>query len=723
MNKSILILLIFQLFSFSFNQDGKAYLQISKTKSENEITGSLTPLVVQLSSEDKNEKIKGVDLICVVDTSISMDGDEIDLVKESLKYLVKLMNSNDKLAIVSFTLEADTNLELTEMTKEGKDKANNAIDQLTAHGGTRILTGLKEALKIFTDDYTSGDRIASMILLSDGDDWDGNVDTNFENHIKEEGKENYIFTLHTIGYGVYHNASMMRDISLIRDGGYFFIRHLSEVNSAILEIYGSLSTNFKVNVLLSITSKYKIKEVMGMDDMYKNNLIDTSNTFTTKILHFVYGKIYDFIVLVDIPQNIQNRELVLTARATANQFDLKAEYLWDNSLDPFAQEKYIRGISSANFQKAFTLKDAGDDIKSKDILKEGKKWVANYDTFHDWKKEYDDAINDLDNFSKYGKANLLSKIRELKSSKPGIHYQDENSYQRKIIDDSFNIDITNWNHNDINEEVKITKSDKNNYIYFYLTNGTGEIYGKHFSGNHSSFVLYSKDTEEITIRPKSSSMQFYYNEQNLERIQTKIDFSTGGKFAFKKDFPFEFYTAIDGKKDVTFTIQFLKLEYEEIEKADHLIDIKAYVLDSRKIENLKLKPRTKPDDSCFQGYFDQGHRIGKIVIKKEELKDNLNSNLQNYLYIIVSKSSNSRLVYTNVEGQYTFVPMDYTYTFVPESFYIFSNLYPGQKSPHLYAIQLEQELGKKTRIEFASSGNELDCAILKYNNSILNSDE
>ena len=207
-----------------------------------------------------------------------------------------------------------------------------------------------------------------MILLSDGDDWDGNVDTNFENHIKEEGKENYIFTLHTIGYGVDHNASMMRDISLIRDGGYFFIRHLSEVNSAILEIYGSLSTNFKVNVLLSITSKYKIKEVMGMDDMYKNNLIDTSNTFTTKILHFVYGKIYDFIVLVDIPQNIQNRELVLTARATANQFDLKAEYLWDNSLDSFAQEKYIRGISFTNFQKAYNLKDAGDDIKSKDIF-------------------------------------------------------------------------------------------------------------------------------------------------------------------------------------------------------------------------------------------------------------------------------------------------------------------------------------------------------------------
>ena len=67
--------------------------------------------------------------------------------------------------------------------------------------------------------------------------------------------------------------------------------------------------------------------------------------------------------------------------------------------------------------------------------------------------------------------------------------------------------------------------------------------------------------------------------------------------------------------------------------------------------------------------------------------------------------------------------MDYIQSFIPESFYIFSNLYQGQKSPHLYAIQLEQKLGKKTRVEFISSGNELDCAIIQYKNYILDSDE
>ena len=186
MNKSILILLILQLFSFSLNQDAKADLHIARSQSYSEQTGSLTPLVVELSSEDKNEKIKGVDLICVVDISGSMvynNSTKLYLVKESLKYLVKLMNENDKLAIVAFNHDAYTKLSLTQMTEEGKNDANNTIDKLEASGGTDIFLGLKEALKLITNDYASGERVASMILLTDGYDLKKYADTNFKNHI------------------------------------------------------------------------------------------------------------------------------------------------------------------------------------------------------------------------------------------------------------------------------------------------------------------------------------------------------------------------------------------------------------------------------------------------------------------------------------------------------------------------------------------------------------
>ena len=718
-NNIIFLLLIFQLFCFSFHQECGASLQISRSKSHEDQTNSLTPLVVKLSSMDKSEKTKGVDLICVVDVSGSMRGSRISLVKESLKYLTKLMDNRDRLAIVAFTDSASVKLHLTDMTEANKETAIKVINGLIAYGGTDIITGLRKGLDLITENYNSGQRVASIVLLSDGYDGGRNADINFRNYIKNQNKQTYTFTLHTLGYGESHDANLMSKISLIRDGGYFFIRYLSqEVNSAILEIYGSLSTNCQVDVGLSLTSNYKINKVMGMEDMYESTLIsDKPSSFSTKIIHFVYGKSYDFIVLVDIPEDTPKGEVVLTAKVTP--FDLEAKYRWDNSLDPYAYEEYIRGISCKFFQSAY---DEGK-TKGLSVMNSANAWIANYDGIRDWKKEYEDVVNDLNNFDSYGRANLASKLRELKSSKPGVHYNDENSYQRKIMDDFFNIDVTSWKDIQINENTNYPKKAEYNYIYFYLKEGKGEINGIHFSGDSSSFVLYSTKEEDITIKPASSKMRYYLNEENLKRLRTKIDFSTAGKFVFKKDFPFEFYSGVDGTKDVTFSIQFLKFEYEETENPQHLFEIKAYILDSSQIEYLKEKEDDEPSATSFNGYYDQGHRVGKFTLKKEEIKAKLSLNYQNYLYIIVSKSSSSNVIYTQVEGQYTFVPMDYIHSFIPESYYIFSNLYQGQKSPHLYAIRLEQELGKKTRVEFISSGNELDCAIIQYKNYILGSDE
>ena len=488
MNKNIFIfLLILQIFSFSFSKDGNAYLEIKRSQSHSEQTGTLTPLVVKLSSDDQKEKTNGVDLICVVDVSGSMRNyNRMNLAKESLKYLVNVMNKDDRLAIVPFNDKVSTKPNFIEMEDGNKEKVIKTIDSLVARGGTNIYAGLKSALDLINDSYTSGEKVASIILLSDGEDNYKNADLNFKNYIKSQTKQDFAFTLHTLGYGDKHDANLMRKLSLIRDGGYFFIRYLSTVNSAILEIYGSLSTNLKVNVELEFTSNYTIEKVMGMDDMYESKLIsNTQSTFTTKLIQFVYGKSFNYVVLVNIPQDTKPGVEVLKARVPL--FDKEVGYLWDNTLDPYAYEEYIRVISATYFQDAY---NAGK-TKGKTIMNKANAWIANYDGIRDWKNEYADVVNDLNNFDTYGRANLLSKVRELKSSKLGIHYNDENSYQRKIMDDYFDIDTSNWTPLDIKEETPLSKPENFNYIYFYMLDGIGEINGIHFSGNCSSFVLYS----------------------------------------------------------------------------------------------------------------------------------------------------------------------------------------------------------------------------------------
>jgi hypothetical protein len=58
--------------------------------------------------------------------------------------------------------------------------------------------------------------------------------------------------------------------------------------------------------------------------------------------------------------------------------------------------------------------------------------------------------------------------------------------------------------------------------------------------------------------------------------------------------------------------------------------------------------------------------------------------------------------------------MDYIYSITPENSYIFSNFSIGQRTPHLYTLKMEPNLGKIMRIEFATTSNELDCKIIKY---------
>ena len=78
---------------------------------------------------DKAVKIRNVDLICVVDVSGSMEDDnKMNLVKESLTYLANIMTDKDKLAIVAFSDEATTILDLKEMNEKNKVEAIKVLN-------------------------------------------------------------------------------------------------------------------------------------------------------------------------------------------------------------------------------------------------------------------------------------------------------------------------------------------------------------------------------------------------------------------------------------------------------------------------------------------------------------------------------------------------------------------------------------------------------------------
>ena len=212
-----------------------------------------------------------------------------------------------------------------------------------------------------------------------------------------------------------------------------------------------------------------------MEEMYKASLTNSNPyTFSVDIIHFQYGKSYSFVALVDIPENTPYGTEVL--RAKVSFLNKTAYFYWDqnyqpdsgeytcDSYDQFAYEEYIRGISSVIFTNAFNAGASG----GKTIINNGIQWLdKNFNGIYDWKSEFNKVLTDLSNFSTSGKANLLSKIRELKAQSIGIHYSTRNKYIGSIIDGLHDLDVSDKNTTNITKEKNITTEPNKNYYYFF----------------------------------------------------------------------------------------------------------------------------------------------------------------------------------------------------------------------------------------------------------------
>ena len=67
--------------------------------------------------ESMNNSLRpSIDLICVIDKSGSMKGEKMFLVKDTLKYLVELLNEKDRISIVEFEAVANRILPLVSVS-------------------------------------------------------------------------------------------------------------------------------------------------------------------------------------------------------------------------------------------------------------------------------------------------------------------------------------------------------------------------------------------------------------------------------------------------------------------------------------------------------------------------------------------------------------------------------------------------------------------------------
>jgi Ca-activated chloride channel family protein len=112
---------------------------------------------------DVNEsEVVAKDVICVLDTSGSMEGDKIEQAKEALEFILDHLNPEDRFNIVAFSTGVRT-YERELQPALDADQAWRFIDDLRAVGGTDIDRALAEALAM-----ADGERPQIVIFLTDG---------------------------------------------------------------------------------------------------------------------------------------------------------------------------------------------------------------------------------------------------------------------------------------------------------------------------------------------------------------------------------------------------------------------------------------------------------------------------------------------------------------------------------------------------------------------------
>ena len=317
-----------------------------------------------------------------------MCGEKIDLVKKSLKILVKLMDKNDRLALILFESNASIYFDLDYMTDKTKQNLITKIDEISASGGIDILSGLEKAVEILKKEKESknDNRVSSIILLSDGCDNNKN-DIQLGEALKNLTKgQNLSFTLNTFGYGNDHDPKIMNRLANIRDGSFFYVENYKKVSEYFVTVLGAcvsvISKNVKINIKLC-SPLHEIIKVFGEENLYSHELYP--QIFKTELLQLVCGKEYTFVLEIKLDEKKMKKDdellfveviyidINLNEKLTKKTFMYKYQ-LTDPKKDK-ANEEYIRSQVYYILDEALKLREQYKTKEAKDLLTNMEEWL------------------------------------------------------------------------------------------------------------------------------------------------------------------------------------------------------------------------------------------------------------------------------------------------------------------------------------------------------------
>jgi Mg-chelatase subunit ChlD len=258
--------------------------------------------------ESKEQERAPIDIVCVIDTSGSMSGDKIGLVRASLQFLVEQLKPNDRLSIVTFASNVTTQLPFVDMAT-GRSRAQNVVSQLRASGGTFLSGGLFAGFDEL-DARTTPSEVSSLLIFTDGQATNGiknptELATQIEKRIQQAGRAISTFSF---GFGRDHDATLMRSIAEAGNGMYYYLENNDTIAGSFGDCLGGLLSVAAQNI------KLRIEPCSGV---------------TLKTIHSAYKKVTDTAQCVELSigdlYSEEQKDIVLEVVVGATQAESQSQ--------------------------------------------------------------------------------------------------------------------------------------------------------------------------------------------------------------------------------------------------------------------------------------------------------------------------------------------------------------------------------------------------------------
>ncbi|CAD8123001.1 unnamed protein product [Paramecium sonneborni] len=273
-------------------------IQLSKTQNQ------YLPGIISIKTKDQTNEQDlnriGVDLICLIDKSSSMQGRKIDTVKSSLKVLLNFLTDQDRLSLIVFNDKAQRLTPLKRTTQNNKQYFLSIFEQIVSTGGTSIASSTEIAFEqLKTRKYRN--NVSSIFLLSDGQDPDAIA--SIEQQLKLINEELPEFTIHSFGFGEDHDAIMMTSICNLKHGSFYFVQNINLLDEFFVEAFGGLKSvvGEKLQITVTLQPQTILKD-LKIFKTYGNMWTNKGNYYEIDLPILIQGSRKDFVFELELPR-------------------------------------------------------------------------------------------------------------------------------------------------------------------------------------------------------------------------------------------------------------------------------------------------------------------------------------------------------------------------------------------------------------------------------------